>query len=70
MSEMDRRIRKTDAINFLVNWREYVKAGKSKEAEGFFMGGWCTNDDDWCVEVLNQMNRDDYEIMIKYPIWM
>lgn len=70
MSEMERRMRKTEAIRFLDNWREYLKADKPKKAEGFFMGGWSTNDDGWCVEVLNQMSRKEFEIIIKYPIWM
>ena len=70
MSEMERRMRKQDAIRFLENWRDYIKAGKTKKAEGFFMGAWSTNDDAWCVEVLNQMYREDFQIIIKYPIWM
>ena len=70
MSEMERRMKKTEAICFLENWREYLKANKLKKAEGFFMGGWSTNDDSWCVEVLNQMSRKEFEIIIKYPIWM
>ena len=70
MSEMERRMRKTNAINFLYNWHDYLKAGKTKKAEGYFMGAWSTNNDEWCVEVLNQMSRKDFEIIIKYPIWM
>ncbi len=70
MDEMERRMRKTEVIRFLYNWHDYIKAGKSKKAEGFFMGGWSTNNDVWCAELLHQMSREDLDIIMKYPIWM
>ena len=70
MSEMERRMVKTDAIRFCTNWRQYLKNGDMEKAEGFFMGGWMSNSDDWCVNVLHQLELDELHIIIEYPMWM
>lgn len=69
-SEMERRMRKTSVLRFLDNWRQYLKSEQYEKAEGFFMGAWCTQPDDWCVELQHQMTRKEKKLIMNYPIYM
>ncbi len=69
MNELDRRMEKTRAIQFITNWRIYLMAEQLDKAEGYFVGGWSTNGDLFCVNVLHQMSFDELEIIMSYPIW-
>jgi hypothetical protein len=66
----EKKERKLSVLRFLDNWRQFVEKGYLKYAEGYFMGAWSTQNDDWCAELQHQMTKKEKKLVMKYPIYL
>ena len=64
-----KKIQRSGIVRFVDKWHELL-AHDEGYAEAFFVGGWTFATDADAADILMHLNREDFGIVVNYPIFM